>query len=343
MKLAFRRQRLKTRQPFATFHGVTSEKETIVVELKYDGLVGLGEVVPSALYKQSLESAESALVRMEAMLDWGPLAVEAVVRRLLTEFDDQRAAVCGVDAALHDWIGKRLSVPVFRLLGLEPPQCRTMFTIGLSEPAAIREKVREALAAGFCALKVKVGTDADEQTLAIIREVFDGPLFLDANEAWSPAVALDRLRRFARFRPTVVEQPVARPDWQALAGLSRLGVALIIADESCQRPADILRLHGYVDGVNIKLDKCGGIREALRMIGLARTLGMQVMLGCFVSSSLAIAPALALASLADYVDLDGHLLLAEDPFEGISCFAGKLELSDRPGLGVRPRTAWPQP
>jgi L-alanine-DL-glutamate epimerase-like enolase superfamily enzyme len=338
------RQTLRPRHRFATSQGGIDEKETIVVRLEHAGTTGWGEAVPSALYGQTLEASEAALDAMRPLLGDDPLEIEPILQRVLAAHDAQRAAVCALDSALHDWAGRRLGVPVWRLLGLARPRVRTTFTIGVAELGEIREKLEEALAAGFAALKVKVGVgpEHDEQVLALIRAAFGGPLYLDANQAWSPGEAETRLRALARFRPVLVEQPLRKADWREMARLCALHVAPLFADESCERPADVLRLHGCVDGVNIKLSKCGGIRQALRMIALARALGMQVMLGCFVSSSLAIAPALAIARLADHADLDGHLLLAADPFAGVRRDGAMLELPDEAGLGVRHRSA-PRP
>ncbi|MGD8452347.1 MAG: dipeptide epimerase [Phycisphaerae bacterium] len=337
MRLTYTRQRIRPRHRFATSQGGIDEKETLVVRLESEGVVGWGDVVPSALYGQSLESSAAALNGMADLLGDDPFAVETILGRLLDAFDDQRAAIAGMDSALYDWIGRRLGLPVWRLLGLDRPRKRTTFTIGVAELSEIRVKIDEALAAGYDALKVKVGTDHDDETLTMIREIFDGPLFVDANQAWAPDEATERIRALARFRLALIEQPLRKEDWREMAGLRKLGVAPIFADESCERPADVVRLHGCVDGVNIKFTKCGGIREAMRMITLARGLGMGVMLGCFVSSSLAIAPALTLASLVDHADLDGHLLLADDPFEGIGREGSVVELGDRPGLGIEPR------
>ncbi|MCK4341705.1 MAG: dipeptide epimerase [Phycisphaerae bacterium] len=334
MKLTWQRQQIRPRHRFATSQWGVDEKETIVVQLEHEGLVGLGEAVPSALYGQTLESCEAALGAMRDGLGDDPFALEPILRRLLAEYDDQRAAIDAVDAALHDWCGKRLGIPVWKLLGLTRPRKQTTFTIGVADPDLMRVKVDEALAAGFDALKIKVGTENDHDTLSYIRSKFDGPLFLDANQAWTPSEAADQIRGLAQYRPTIIEQPLAREDWQRMTPLRELGVAPIFADESCERPADVPRLHGCVDGINIKFNKCGGLREALRMITLARALGIQVMLGCFVCSSLAIAPPLTIASLADYADLDGALLLAEDPFEGISRAGGTISLGEQPGLGV---------
>lgn len=337
MLLRWRRQTLRLRYHFATAQGGIDHKTVLVVELEHDGRVGCGEIVPSALYGQSLEGCEAVLNEWAAQPGEDPLEIVPIIDRLVARHDAQRAAIAGIDSALHDWAGRRLGLPVWKLLGLRRPVCRTTFTIGVAGPEETRQKVHEALAAGYEALKVKVGVEGDEQTLAMIREVFDGPLYLDANEGWSAAQAGARLRALARFCPTLIEQPLHREEWRAFGELRAAGVAPIYADESCERIGDVVRLAGRVDGVNIKFTKCGGIREALRMIHVARALGLGVMLGCFVSSSLAIAPALSLASLANHADLDGHLLLAEDPFSGIARRGSTLSLADAPGLGVTPR------
>ena len=337
MKLTYRKQTIRPRFRFATAHGYLDEQETIVVQLEHDGIVGLGEVLPSALYGQSIESSEAALEGMHDLLGDDPFATHAIIDRLIERHDAQRAAVSAVDSAIYDWVGKRLGVPVWRLLGLNQARTRTTFTIGVAEPDEIRVKVKEALAAGYDALKVKVGVEHDHDTLGYIREHFDGPVLMDANQSWSPEEAAEKIRGLAQYRPTMIEQPLRKEDWQHFGKLRRLAVVPIYADESCERPADVVRLHGQVDGVNIKFTKCGGIREALRMVTLARGLGMGVMFGCFVSSSLAIAPALTIATLADFADLDGHLLLADDPFDGIACRGSIIELGDKPGLGVTPK------
>ncbi len=338
MKLTHRRIAIRPRHRFATSQRAVDEKDVIIVAIEHEGVTGLGEVVPTALYGQSLEASEAALDGAREHLGNDPFAIEPILDRLIASYDGQRAAIAAIDSALHDWCGKKLGLPVWKLLGLARPSIRTTFTIGIAEPELIRVKVREALEAGFDALKIKVGTADDDENLAFIRESFDGPLYLDANTAWSADEAVERIQDLARYRPTLIEQPLAVEDWRHMAELRKLNVAPIFADESCERPADVLRLHGYVDGVNIKFTKCGGIREALRMVTLARACDMQIMLGCFVCSGLAIAPALTIASLVDHADLDGHLLLAEDPFEGLTRSGGIIGMSDEPGLGVTERS-----
>lgn len=336
MKLNHRRQTIRPRYVFATSQGGVAEKETIVVEIEHDGVVGLGEVASSTLYGQTLETSEAALNRMAGLLGDDPYAIEPVVARCIAACDAQRAAIAAVDSALHDWVGKRLGVPLHRLLGLAEPRVQTTFTIGVADEDETRRKVDEALAEGYTALKVKIGVESDHRTLKTIRRSFNGPLLLDANAAWHPYEAADKVRALAEYRPSMIEQPLGTADWRHMAELRNLGVAPIFADESCERPADVIRLHGFVDGVNVKFTKCGGIREALRMFTLARGLGMQLMIGCFVSSSLAIAPALAIAGACDFADLDGALLLADDPFEGITCErGGVLRAGPGAGLGLR--------
>jgi L-alanine-DL-glutamate epimerase-like enolase superfamily enzyme len=339
MKLTWTRQTLKLKYRFATAQASIDEKDTLVVALEHGGVTGLGEVCPSRLYGHSIESSEAALHQIRESLGDDPFLIEPILARLIPPHDTQRATIAAVDSALHDWVGKALGVPVWRLLGLPPPRVRTTFTIGIASPEETGVKVEEALASGYTALKVKVGVDTDHQTLTLIRKHFHGPLLLDANEAWSPAEAPAKVLGLAEFKPAMVEQPLPKSEWRHLKPLRELGVAPIFADESCERPADVVKLDGFVDGVNVKFTKCGGIREALRMVTLARGLGMQLMLGCFVSSSLAIAPALTIAGLFDFVDLDGHLLLAADPFTGIGQDGSLIELGAAAGLGVHSAAA----
>ncbi|NUQ49687.1 MAG: hypothetical protein HUU27_07185, partial [Phycisphaerae bacterium] len=217
MKLSWHRQRLRPKYRFATAQGGVDEKETIVVRLEHEGLAGLGEVVASRLYGQSLELSEAALERIARRLATpgagaaaDPFAIEPIVAEAIREHDAQRAVIAALDSACHDWVGLRLGVPVWKLLGLARPRTTTTFTIGVADPRETRQKVEEALAAGYEALKVKVGVETDQQTLGLIRERFGGPLLLDANEAWrSGDEAESHIRALARFAPAMIEQPLA--------------------------------------------------------------------------------------------------------------------------------------
>jgi L-alanine-DL-glutamate epimerase-like enolase superfamily enzyme len=343
---------LKLAGEFRTAVATRTDKQTLWVKLAHDGVEGWGEAVPMDTYGQTLESSAAALERMAAMLaDGDPFEVEHLTTALLARFDDQRAAVCAVDGALHDWIGKRLGQPTARLLGLST-RCipLTSYTIGIAEPARLADRVRAA--ASYPALKIKVGTPRDEENLAIIREAAPNKTIrVDANTAWTVDETIARLPMLARHGVELVEQPIKPGDARGLRRIREAGLRLgreagrddsicpLVADESCVRPADVIALNGCVDGINIKLSKCGGIREALRMIAQARACGMKIMLGCMIESSLGIAAALQLAPLVDWLDLDGHLLLAAEPFEGIGGACGRLRLGGGPGLGVRLKTS----
>ena len=323
--------------PFRTATAYRTQKETICVRMEHDGTVGCGEAVPADTYGQSLASAESALRRMSESLARSRLDIEAIICDLLATFDGQRATVAAVDAALHDWTGRKLGISALRWLGLDPAGAPlTSFTIGMDEPDALADKVRAAGA--YPILKIKVGSERDEENLSIIRRLApDKIVRVDANTAWTAEAALARLPMLASFGVERLEQPVPREDIDGLRRLKEAAVVPIIADESCVRPSDVESLSDCVDGINIKLSKCGGIHEALRMIRLARRFGLRVMLGCMIESSLGVAAAAQLAPLVDWLDLDGHLLLEDDPFAGLGGAAGRLRLGVSPGLGVEPR------
>jgi L-alanine-DL-glutamate epimerase-like enolase superfamily enzyme len=238
--------------------------------------------------------------------------------------------------ALYDLAGKRLGVPLYELLGLDPRKTpQTSFTIGLASPDEVVRKVREASA--YAVLKVKLGSGEDREVLEAVRDTTDRPLRVDANEGWTLEGARERLDWLAKLGVELVEQPLPADQLEQTRELRRLSPLPLYADESVHRAADIPRLAEAFDGINIKLMKCGGLGEALRMIAVARAHGMKVMLGCMIESSLAVTAAAHLTPLVDLADLDGHLLLAEDPFVGVGVEDGRLVLPDTPGLGVTPR------
>ncbi|HKQ46793.1 MAG TPA: dipeptide epimerase [Phycisphaerae bacterium] len=320
---------------FRTAKATRLDKKTLWVKVTHLNIVGWGEAAPMDTYGQTLESAEKALLAMSGVLSERPFSsIGESIDRLVEGFGDQMATVAAVDAALHDWAGKQAGVPAFQLLGCQPTgPFTTSFTIGLDEPQAVVERVRCAEA--YPILKLKLGGPNDEEIVARVREsVPSKTIRVDANTAWTVDHALDMLPRLAKYGVEFVEQPLPAGDIEGLRRLKEAGILPIVADESCVRPDDVPKVAGCVDGINIKLSKCGGIREALKMIRLARAHGLEVMLGCMIESSLGISAALQLAPLADWLDLDGHLLLAHDPFTGIGGAGGRLTLSNRPGLGV---------
>jgi len=249
--------------------------------------------------------------------------------------DGQRAARAALESALHDWIGKKLGVPAWKLLGLDPRTvpCSSV-TLGMADPEEMERKLDTVR--DFPVIKVKLGRPEDVENLRLIRRGYRGLLRVDANTAWTPTDAVRVLREIEPLGIELVEQPVPRHDRAGLRWVrERVGIP-VFADESVHDPEDVPVLAGCVDGVNLKLMKTGGIRRMLRTIHVARAHGMKVMLGSMVESSLALSAAAQLAPLADHLDLDGHWLLARDPFRGAPRERGRIELSDEPGLGVRP-------
>jgi L-alanine-DL-glutamate epimerase-like enolase superfamily enzyme len=341
VKLTWHRRQLHLRHPFniaRVDRSGETRKEVLLVRIEHESQVGWGEAAPIRYYHQSLDSAEAALARAAGLLGASPFRLEEIHERLWKEMPDQSAAIAAVDGALHDLIGKLLRIPVWRMFGLSPEKVPlTSFTIGIDDMDTVARKVREAQE--YPILKIKVGTPDDEMLLRTVRAAApDKVLRVDANCGWTPENALERMRMVAGFHVEFIEQPIPAGNLEAVAVLRNARVAPLFADEDSVTEADVVRCAGRYDGINIKLSKCGGIRPALRMIHAARALGLKIMLGCMVETSVGIAAAAQLAPLVDYVDLDGHLLLADDPFEGIGGARGILTLNDDPGLGIRERT-----
>ncbi len=335
MRLSTERLDLATAFEFRIAHGGVRGHENTLVRLEHQGLEGLGEAAPSHYYGESRALVEEALRVWAPHLGEDPFAFDAIERRLDEVLEGQRAARAGLESALWDWIGRRLGLPVWRLLGLDrratPLSC---VTLGLASREEMEQKLETVK--DFPILKVKLGLPGDVDNLERIRARYGGILRVDANAAWSGPDAVRVLRRIAPLGIELVEQPVPRHDLDGLRWVrERCGIP-VFADESVHDPADVARLAGRVDGVNLKLMKAGGLRRMLRTIHVARAHGMKVMLGSMVESSLALSAAAQLAPLADHLDLDGHWLLARDPFRGAPAERGRIALSDAPGLGVEP-------
>ncbi|HET6836887.1 MAG TPA: dipeptide epimerase [Gemmatimonadales bacterium] len=328
---------LRTKHPFVIARGGQSDHRTVWVRLTDgDGLEGWGEAAPSKFYGETAESVIAALRVYGAMLPEDPFQLEEAERSWEAKLRGNAAARGALSSALHDLVGKRLGVPVYRLWGLDPCTApKSTFTIGLDAPDRIKAKVREA--EEFPILKVKLGTDRDLEILRAIRDATDKELRVDANCGWTVKRALRMLPILDEFGVTVLEQPLPPQDHDGLAAITAQADIPVIADESCLTTLDIPPLVGKVDGINIKLAKCGGLREALRMIAVARAHNLMVMVGCMIESSLGITAAGHVTPLVDIVDLDGAALLAEDPFVGTRIDGGQVTLPSEPGLGVRRR------
>lgn len=320
---------------------------TLLTTLDVEDLSGLGECVPTPYYGETLATTGAVLPLLcEALADLGPLPrdraavlgwLERSAELLSDVLGNHGGAKAGLDMALHDAAGKILGLPIWRLLGTSDDLPPTDYSLGIDEPAVVAERARAV--SHFPALKIKVGGPADIETLEAVRAVFSGPLRVDANTGWQPEPAAALIPELERLGVELIEQPFKARQLAELRWLRERSSLPIMADESAVVEADLPMLQGVVDGVVVKLAKCGGIGPALRMIRRARELGMQVMLGCMVESSVGIAAAAMIASEVDWVDLDGNLLLAADPFGGIDLDEDcRWRLGSDPGLGVFRRT-----
>ena len=330
--------RLNLRHTWTTTMSSSSYRDTLHVTYDRDGITGSGEGAPIIRYHEDAESAQKAAESMgDILLAADPMQFSKIMGRIFQRFQGDWAAKAAVDISLMDWVGKRLEVPLYAYHGLDPRDAPvTTFSIGIDTPETTKAKVREA--EEYPVLKVKVGLDTDEETISAIRSVTSKPLRVDANEGWKDKEeALRKIKWLETQGVEFVEQPMPSDMLDEMRWVHERVSMPIIADESCQRASDIPKLKGVFDGVNIKLDKSGGILEAYRMISIAKSLGMKTMLGCMISSSLSVTAAAHLSPLVDFADLDGNLLIANDPFRGVQVERGKLVLPDRPGLGLTVR------
>jgi L-Ala-D/L-Glu epimerase len=324
VRLTHRTATLRLREPFVISRSTDEEVEEVFVEVEFDGVLGYGEASPQDRYGESAESAS-------ALLGDDPFALEEIERRL-AERPGEMAAKAALDSALHDLCGKIAGQPVWRLLGLDRSGPPTSWTIWLGDPDDMARRA-ERVGAEFRRLKLKLGArdGLDVERVRAVRGVTDVPLQVDVNEAWEEAEALENLPQLAELGVEYCEQPLPASAEVSLKGRSPIPVFL---DENCHTLADVADCARLADGVNIKLAKSGGIREAVRMAHAARALGLAVMLGCMVESGLGISAGAQIASLCDHVDLDGNLLLAEDPYPGVELVEGVQLPPSRPGLGV---------
>jgi L-Ala-D/L-Glu epimerase / N-acetyl-D-glutamate racemase len=326
---------LQTVFEFRIAHGSRRAHRNTLVRLRHDGIEGIGEAAPSHYYGETFETVSVALAEWAPHLGSDPFALEAIEHRLDGVLQGNAAARAGIETALHDWIGKKLGVPVWKLFGLDPSQTpKSCVTLGMASPEEMERKLDTVR--DFPLIKVKLGGPGDVENLKRIRAGYKGKLQVDANTAWNAADAVQVLKKIEPLQIELVEQPVPRGDLAGLRWVRERSPIPVFADESAHELADIGRLVGCVDGVNLKLMKTGGLREMHRMIHAARAHGMKVMLGSMVESSLALSAAAQLAPLVDYLDLDGHWLLRDDPFAGAPGERGEIRLGDGAGLGVTP-------
>lgn len=333
MRISFARVRLDLKHTFRIARSADEFRESVLVRLEDGGLEGFGEAAPSPRYGQSAGSAERTLASLGGELGTPAAHIEDVLASVGERLGAEMAARAAVDIALHDLLGKRLGAPLYEILGLDPSKAAvTSYTIGIDTPEIIEEKIREA--EGFPVLKVKMGLENDREILETVRRLTDRPLRIDANEGWTKEEALEKIRWLEGQNVEFVEQPLPEARLEETRWVAERVSMPLFADESVHVAADVPKLAGAFQGINIKLMKCGGIREALRMIHVARACGMKVMLGCMIESSIGITAAAQLSPLVDYADLDGNILIRNDPAVGVTTDKGKLVLPEGPGLGV---------
>ena len=340
MRLRFFPYELKLRHVFTVATYSRSTTPDVQVEVEYDGVVGYGEASMPPYLQQELGSVDSVTaflqkVQGEIRRFQDPFQLEDILSYIDGLSRGNAAAKAAVDIALHDLVGKLLQAPWYRIWGLDKDKApSTTFTIGIDTPEVVRQKTREC-ADRFNILKVKLGSDHDKQLIETIRSVTPLPIAVDANQGWKDKHrALDMIHWLKEQGVVMVEQPMPKEQLDDLAWVTRQSPLPVFADESVQRLKDIPALQGVFTGINIKLMKCTGMREAWKMLTLARALGMKVMIGCMTETSCAISAAAQLSPAVDFADLDGSLLIANDRFKGMEVVNGKITLPGRPGIGV---------
>jgi len=335
MKLRFYPYELQLQHTFTVSSYSRNTTPGVQVEIDYQGFTGYGEASMPPYLGQSVESVTAFLQQVDLEQFADPFCLEDILEYVDSLSPGDTAAKAAVDIALHDLVGKMLGAPWYRIWGYDAAKApSTTFTIGIDTPEVMKEKTLEC-AGRFNILKVKLGTDRDKEIIETIRSVTDLPLAVDVNQGWGERFqALDMIYWLKEHGVVMVEQPLAIGRYDDQAWLNERSPLPIFADESVQRLPDVPRMHGLFSGINIKLMKCTGLREAHRMVELTRALGMKVMLGCMTETSCAVSAAAQLSPAVDFADLDGNLLISNDLFSGVTVVDGKLTLPSAPGIGV---------
>lgn len=335
MKLTFRPFTIQLRHVFTIATSSRTTTPDVLTQVEYDGLVGYGEASMPPYLGETQESCLAFLSKVDLSKYPNPFELETILADIDRIAPGNPAAKASIDIALHDLVGRLMGQPWYNIWGYDPAKTPyTTFTIGIDTPDVVRQKVKEA--AEFKLLKVKLGRDNDREMIETIRSVTDRPLTADANQGWKDRQkALDEIAWLRDKNVLFVEQPFPKEaPLDDFAWLTERSPIPIMADESCQRLADVRKLHGAFSGINIKLMKSTGMREAQKMLVLARGLGMKVMLGCMTETSCGISAASHLSPMVDWADLDGALLIANDPYKGTTVVDGKVTVVNRPGIGL---------
>ncbi len=338
MILRIARISLELLHTFRIARSADDARESVLVSLRNGDLTGLGEAAPMSRYGQTADSAARALGAIAEALEGSAGGLDRDrIAELIAPIDKslghEKAALAAVDIALWDLLGKQTGQPIHQILGLDPSDTPlTSYTIGIDSPRVIRKKVKEA--EEFPILKVKMGLENDYDIMEQIRGLTDRPVRIDANEGWTKEEALDKIHWLEEQNVEFIEQPLPKSQIDETRWLAERVSLPLFADESVETIDDIPSLSGAFSGINIKLMKCGGITAALGLIESAREHGLMVMLGCTIESSIGITAGAQISPLVDYADLDGNILIANDPAVGVVVEGGKLILPEGPGLGA---------
>jgi L-Ala-D/L-Glu epimerase len=329
MKMTVREHEIHLINTFRTTHGATDVKKPIIVDI--DG--GLGEAAYVNYYGESLETVKAFLDKAKVVLGDDPFQLEELGGKLDKVAAWNFSAKAAIDMAMHDRACKTLGIPLYKYFGITPREdLETSFTISISDPDTMKKQTEDS--PGYHVYKVKVGVPGDIEMVAAVRDATTARIRVDANEGWNLKEAMTRIKELERLDVEFIEQPLHRDDFEGFKILRSKVNMPIIADEGIFRAGDIPKYVGLVDGINIKLCKSGGLREAFKMIAVARAHRMKIMIGCMVETSVGITAAAHLAMLVDYADLDGNVLISDDPYRGVTIKDGCLRLPDGPGLGV---------
>lgn len=335
MKLSFKPYTLELKHVFTVAVNSRTTTPVMLTEIEYDGIKGYGEASMPPYLGESQETATKFLSKVDLSQFNDPFEMEKILDYVDSIDEKNTAAKASVDIALHDLVGKLMNQPWYKIWGYDKTKTPyTTFTIGIDTPDVVRQKTKEA--AEFKLLKVKLGKDNDKEMIETIRSVTDVPLTADANQGWKDKhYALDMINWLNEQNVLYVEQPMPKEMIEENAWITQHSPLPILGDESIQRLSDLIKMKDVYSGVVIKLMKCTGMREANKMLNLARSLNMKVMVGCMTETSCAISAASQLSPMVDWADLDGALLIKNDPFEGMKVIDGKVTLTDYPGIGLK--------
>ncbi|MCL4510930.1 MAG: dipeptide epimerase [Bacteroidetes bacterium] len=338
MNFEYWRYDLKLKHTFTISRSSRDSVPVMLMKFEKDGITAYGEASPNARYNEAPNTVEAFFKKVDIAKLSDPFKLEDINDYLDSIAPGNTSAKAAVDIAMHDWIGKKLGIPLYKFFGVDKSKTPiSTFTIGIDTPDVIEQKVREA--ANYPILKIKVGLPNDEEIIKAVRSVTNKPLRVDANEGWkSKEEALERINWLATQNVEFIEQPMPASQIDDIRWLHERVKMPIIADEAIESLYDIAEVATAYDGINVKVQKIGGLTKSRKLIYAARAHKMKIMTGCMIESSIGITSAVQISPLTDWTDLDGNVLINNDPFVGAENIDGKLLLNDEPGLGVLPRS-----